>query len=104
MLSYYRKCAAIWLKCPCQIASSNPELFEVGAASDRFKLKATMGANLEIFKFSLYLICPLIALVHFGDPDWYNNHVVPVCTITICSSFRARLWLLLVSEQIVPFS
>lgn len=36
------------------------------------------GPNLEIFKFSLYLICPILALVHFGDPDWYRQHVVPV--------------------------
>ena len=36
------------------------------------------GPNLEIFKFSVYLICPIFALVHFGDPDWYRKHVVPV--------------------------
>ncbi|KAK7457063.1 hypothetical protein VKT23_010365 [Stygiomarasmius scandens] len=36
------------------------------------------GANLEIFKFSLYLFVPIAALVHFGDPDWYKNHVVPM--------------------------
>ncbi|KAF8239026.1 hypothetical protein L208DRAFT_1386884, partial [Tricholoma matsutake] len=22
-------------------------------------------------------ICPILALVHFGDPDWYRQHVVP---------------------------
>lgn len=36
------------------------------------------GANLEVFKFSLYLFVPIAALVHFGDPDWYRQHVVPV--------------------------
>ncbi|KAG5727579.1 hypothetical protein E4T56_gene12372 [Termitomyces sp. T112] len=35
------------------------------------------GANLEVFKFSLYLFVPIAALVHFGDPDWYRQHVVP---------------------------
>ncbi|KAG6909449.1 hypothetical protein DXG01_000434 [Tephrocybe rancida] len=35
------------------------------------------GANLEVFKFSLYLFVPIAALVHFGDPDWYREHVVP---------------------------
>jgi len=35
------------------------------------------GPNLEIFKFSLYLFVPIAALVHFGDPDWYREHVVP---------------------------
>lgn len=37
------------------------------------------GPNLEIFKFSLYLFVPIAALVHFGDPEWYRRHVVPVC-------------------------
>ncbi|KAF8729400.1 hypothetical protein AX14_006165 [Amanita brunnescens Koide BX004] len=35
------------------------------------------GPNLEIFKFSLYLFVPIAALIHFGDPDWYRNTVVP---------------------------
>ncbi|GLB35305.1 putative pet100 [Lyophyllum shimeji] len=35
------------------------------------------GPNLEVFKFSLYLFVPIAALVHFGDPDWYREHVVP---------------------------
>jgi protein PET100, fungi type len=38
------------------------------------------GPNLEIFKFSLYLFVPIAALIHFGDPDWYRNTVVPVST------------------------
>jgi protein PET100 len=36
------------------------------------------GPNLEVFKFSLYLFVPIAALVHFGDPEWYRRHVVPV--------------------------
>ena len=40
---------------------------------------STMGGpNLEVFKFSLYLFVPIAALVHFGDPEWYRRHVVPV--------------------------
>ncbi|KAH6918905.1 hypothetical protein BKA70DRAFT_1248599 [Coprinopsis sp. MPI-PUGE-AT-0042] len=35
------------------------------------------GPNLEIFKFSLYLFVPIAAFVHFGDPEWYRQHVVP---------------------------
>ncbi|KAJ3535993.1 hypothetical protein NMY22_g6233 [Coprinellus aureogranulatus] len=35
------------------------------------------GPNLEVFKFSLYLFVPIVALVHFGDPQWYRDHVVP---------------------------
>ncbi|KAF5387080.1 hypothetical protein D9615_001801 [Tricholomella constricta] len=35
------------------------------------------GPNLEVFKFSLYLFVPIAALVHFGDPDWYREHVIP---------------------------
>jgi len=35
------------------------------------------GPNLEVFKFGLYLFVPVFALLHFGDPDWYHNHVLP---------------------------
>ncbi|KAG7452728.1 uncharacterized protein BT62DRAFT_925271 [Guyanagaster necrorhizus] len=35
------------------------------------------GPNLEIFKFSVYLFVPIWALVHFGDPSWYRNNVLP---------------------------
>jgi len=35
------------------------------------------GPNLEIFKFTLYLVVPLAALIHFGDPEWYRTKVVP---------------------------
>jgi protein PET100 len=37
------------------------------------------GPNLEVFKFTLYLFIPIAALVHFGDPDWYRQNVLPVC-------------------------
>ncbi|KAJ7063084.1 hypothetical protein C8F01DRAFT_1250667 [Mycena amicta] len=37
-----------------------------------------MGSpNLEIFKFGVYLFVPLFSLVYFGDPAWYQTHVVP---------------------------
>ncbi|RSH87625.1 uncharacterized protein EHS24_000137 [Apiotrichum porosum] len=36
-----------------------------------------MGANLEVFKFATYLFIPLFAMVHFGDPNWYEHHVQP---------------------------
>ncbi|KAJ6455822.1 hypothetical protein C8R45DRAFT_1111326 [Mycena sanguinolenta] len=35
------------------------------------------GANLEIFKFAVYLFVPIVSLVYFGDPAWYHTHVVP---------------------------
>ncbi|KAF9466417.1 hypothetical protein BDZ94DRAFT_1306404 [Collybia nuda] len=35
------------------------------------------GPNLEVFKFTLYLFIPIAALVHFGDPDWYRQNVLP---------------------------
>ncbi|KII88751.1 hypothetical protein PLICRDRAFT_141287 [Plicaturopsis crispa FD-325 SS-3] len=35
------------------------------------------GPNLEIFKFGLYLFVPVFALVHFGDPQWYHDNVLP---------------------------
>lgn len=37
------------------------------------------GPNLEVFKFTLYLFIPIAALVHFGDPEWYRQNVIPVC-------------------------
>ncbi|KAF7970753.1 hypothetical protein HWV62_23162 [Athelia sp. TMB] len=36
------------------------------------------GANLEVAKFGLYLFVPVFALLHFGDPEWYRAHVLPV--------------------------
>lgn len=36
------------------------------------------GPNLEVFKFGLYLFVPVVALLHFGDPAWYHDHVLPV--------------------------
>ncbi|KAN0075217.1 hypothetical protein V8E55_011240 [Tylopilus felleus] len=35
------------------------------------------GPNLEVFKFGLYLFVPVFALLHFGDPQWYHDHVLP---------------------------
>ncbi|KAG1802513.1 uncharacterized protein BJ212DRAFT_1285737 [Suillus subaureus] len=35
------------------------------------------GPNLEVFKFGLYLFVPVVALLHFGDPAWYHDHVLP---------------------------
>lgn len=49
-----------------------------GAANTILPPPNMAGPNLEIFKFSLYLFVPIAALVHFGNPDWYQNHVVPV--------------------------
>lgn len=40
------------------------------------------GPNLEVFKFGLYLFVPVFALLHFGDPQWYHNHVRPVGVLT----------------------
>ncbi|KAH8930074.1 hypothetical protein BT69DRAFT_1345430 [Atractiella rhizophila] len=33
------------------------------------------GPRLEVFKFSLYLFFPIFIFAHYGDPDWYDNHV-----------------------------
>jgi protein PET100 len=51
------------------------------------------GPNLEIFKFSLYLFVPIFALVHFGDPHWYRNTVLPVNMIKCLTlaSINSRL-------------
>ncbi|KAL9936682.1 hypothetical protein V8E36_004750 [Tilletia maclaganii] len=36
------------------------------------------GPSLEVFKFGLYLFFPLAIMVHYGDPEWYHKHVLPV--------------------------
>ena len=41
------------------------------------------GPNLELFKFSLYLFFPLAIMVHYGDPQWYHDNVLPL---------RDRFW------------
>jgi protein PET100, fungi type len=38
------------------------------------------GPNLEVFKFGLYLFIPVVALLHFGDAQWYRENVLPVST------------------------
>ncbi|KAF8575538.1 hypothetical protein K439DRAFT_1369718 [Ramaria rubella] len=35
------------------------------------------GPNLEIFKFGLYLFFPIVMMVQYGNPDWYNRNVLP---------------------------
>lgn len=37
------------------------------------------GPNLEVFKFAVYVFFPVVMLVHFGNPEWYANNVLPVC-------------------------
>jgi protein PET100 len=49
-----------------------------------------MGGNLEIFKFGLYLFVPVFALLHFGDPQWYHNHVLPVRDVHLLSLSHAE--------------
>lgn len=40
--------------------------------------KNMAGPNLELFKFSLYLFFPLAIMIHYGDPQWYHDNVLPV--------------------------
>lgn len=42
------------------------------------------GPNLEVLKFGLYLFVPVTALLHFGDPQWYHDNVLPVCLQDTC--------------------
>lgn len=39
------------------------------------------GGNLEVFKFGVYLFVPILTMLHFASPEWYNEHVLPVRTI-----------------------
>lgn len=55
---------------------------------DSLDCKVMGGPNLEVFKFGLYLFVPVVALLHFGDPHWYHEHVLPV------SNFRRWRWVI----------
>ncbi|BGP54121.1 hypothetical protein JCM8202_003121 [Rhodotorula sphaerocarpa] len=35
-------------------------------------------AQLELFKFSLYVFMPVYAMLHYGDPEWYETWVGPL--------------------------
>lgn len=34
-------------------------------------------ARLEVFKFSFYVFFPIAIMLRYGDPDWYDNYVLP---------------------------
>ena len=36
------------------------------------------GPNLEIFKFGFYVFFPVAIMFHYGKPEWYDKHVLPV--------------------------
>ncbi|CAB4397808.1 unnamed protein product [Rhizophagus irregularis] len=33
------------------------------------------GANLELFKFSVYIFFPIATMYYFGAPEFYDSHV-----------------------------
>ncbi|KDQ20025.1 hypothetical protein BOTBODRAFT_101374 [Botryobasidium botryosum FD-172 SS1] len=41
------------------------------------------GPNLEVFKFGIYVFFPVMMMLHYGNPDWYAEHVKP---------YRERFW------------
>ncbi|KAK0526170.1 hypothetical protein OC835_005382 [Tilletia horrida] len=45
--------------------------------SDSEAILTMAGPSLEVFKFGLYLFFPLAIMVHYGDPEWYHEHVLP---------------------------
>ncbi|SHO77519.1 Uncharacterized protein MSYG_1859 [Malassezia sympodialis ATCC 42132] len=36
------------------------------------------GPNMEVFRFGLYLLFPLGFMLYFGDPSFYEKHVLPL--------------------------
>ena len=46
------------------------------------------GPNLEVFKFATYVFLPLLVMAHFGNPEWYQNNVLPVCRVLRACKFR----------------
>jgi hypothetical protein len=83
----------MWCRCQTSIKLAAAQVELIRAEFAVGQLFDTMGGpNLEIFKFSLYLFVPILALVHFGDPDWYRRNVVPVCGLCLwCLRFLLTL-------------
>ncbi len=44
------------------------------------------GPGLEVFKFALYLALPIGVMVHYGKPEWYTQHVLPVRAVVLPTS------------------
>ncbi|KAG9006741.1 hypothetical protein FRB94_013865 [Tulasnella sp. JGI-2019a] len=41
------------------------------------------GPNLELFKFGVYVFFPVAIMLHYGNPDWYIENILP---------YRERFW------------
>ncbi|KAG9043748.1 hypothetical protein FS837_009153 [Tulasnella sp. UAMH 9824] len=41
------------------------------------------GPNLELVKFGIYVFFPVAIMLHYGNPDWYQTHIIP---------YRERFW------------
>jgi len=39
--------------------------------------RAMAGPNLEIFRFGFYVFFPIAIMLHYGNPDWFERHVIP---------------------------
>ncbi|KAF8338128.1 uncharacterized protein EI90DRAFT_2909033 [Cantharellus anzutake] len=35
------------------------------------------GPNLEVFRFGFYVFFPIVMMLHYGNPDWFEKHVIP---------------------------
>ena len=60
------------------------------------------GPNLEVFKFGLYLFVPVFALLHFGDPQWYHDNVLPVCFQCPCTRNPPMISLRQYKDRLFP--
>lgn len=49
------------------------------------------GPNLEVLKFGFYLFFPIATLVHYGNPAWYQKHVIPVKNFPLSGTIFAPL-------------
>ncbi|KAG8856575.1 hypothetical protein FRB96_006335 [Tulasnella sp. 330] len=41
------------------------------------------GPNLELFKFGIYVFFPVAIMLHYGNPDWYIENILP---------YREKFW------------
>ena len=43
------------------------------------------GPHLEVARFGLYVFFPIAMMLHYGNPDWFEKHVVPVRSLLLIS-------------------
>lgn len=46
------------------------------------------GPNLEVFRFGFYVFFPIAIMLHYGNPGWFEKHVIPVSEVITSTVIR----------------